>query len=145
MNKTILLFGVSENQQEKIKSFCSSFAVQVKAVANEDFDRPISSLVGLPKTKNTFMRRSQGTTRTLDGTPQKAYHLTGFPEPMLVFCNLEQEDLDLYLKEYSSAGIEKISLKAILTPHNIFWTPKQLFEELFEELSEEHRSMMSKK
>ena len=59
---------------------------------------------------------------------------------MMVFCNLEQKDLDTYISGYASAGIEKIALKAVLTPHNISWTPEQLFEEL----SEEHKAMTQK-
>ena len=59
----------------------------------------------------------------------------------MVFCNLVQDDLDQFLSGYASAGIEKVPLKAILTPHNISWTPEQLFDELMAE----HKAMTQKK
>lgn len=141
MNKQILLFGVSEKQQEHIKAFCSSLNIEVKAVERKNYSEPISVIVGFPKSKSGLTRRSQGKVHNGDGETVKPYRMTGFPEPMMVFCNLEQEDLDNYLAGYAAAGIEKIALKAVLTPHNISWTPEQLFEEL----SNEHKAMTQKK
>ena len=59
----------------------------------------------------------------------------------MVFCGLEQEDLDAYLSGYAAAEIEKIPLKAVLTPHNVAWTAEQLYEELMEE----HRSFAQRR
>ena len=140
MNKQILLFGVSEKQQENIKAFCGPLNIEVKAVERTHYSQPISGIVGFPKSKSQVMRRSQGKVHNANGGSVKPYGMTGFPEPMMVFCNLEQKDLDTYISGYASAGIEKIALKAVLTPHNISWTPEQLFEEL----SEEHKAMTQK-
>ena len=141
MNKKILLFSVREEQQEKIKMFCYSLSIEVKTVEWDEYDKPISSIAGIPKTKTTFVRRSQGKIRATDTDSPVSYRTTGFPEPMMVFCNLVQDDLDQFLSGYASAGIEKVPLKAILTPHNISWTPEQLFDELMAE----HKAMTQKK
>ena len=141
MNKKILLFSVNKEQQEKIKMFCDSLSIEVKAVEPDEYDKPISSIVGIPKTKTTVVRRSQGKIRAANTGSPLSYRTTGFPEPMMVFCNLVQDDLDQYLSGYAAAGIEKVSLKAILTPHNISWTPEQLFDELMAE----HKAMTQKK
>lgn len=141
MNKQILLFDVNEEQQEKIQVFCDSLDINVKVVSREDFDKPICNIAGFPKTKSTFIRRSRGDVNDSGTAALTSYSTTGFPEPMMVFCNLTQEVLNEYLASYAAAGIKKIALKAILTPHNLFWTPAQLFKEL----SEEHRAMTQKK
>lgn len=141
MNKKILLFSVNEEQQEKIKMFCDSLSIEVKAVEPDGYDKPISSIVGIPKTKTTVVRRSQGNIRATNTGSPLSYRTTGFPEPMMVFCNLIQDDLDQFLSGYAAAGIEKVPLKAILTPHNISWTPEQLFDELMAE----HKAMTQKK
>ena len=140
MNKKILLFGVDETQQAKIKVFCDSLSIEVDPVEKKDYNQPISSIVGFPKTKSPFNRRSKGKIHSNDAGVLQPYHMTGFPEPMMVFCNLEQEDLNHYLEGYNDAGIDRISLKAIVTPYNISWTPEQLFEELLEE----HQAMTQK-
>ena len=141
MNKKILLFGVDETQQAKIKVFCDSLSIEVDPVEKKDYNQPISSIVGFPKTKSPFNRRSKGKIHSNDAGVLQPYHMTGFPEPMMVFCNLVQDDLDQYLSGYATAGIEKVPLKAILTPHNISWTPEQLFDELMAE----HKAMTQKK
>ena len=141
MNRNILLFGVDDNQQEKIKSFCSSFSVEVSPVEKKDCNQTIGSLAGIPKAKNTFGRMSRGKTASTGKAAEANCDMPAFSEPMMVFCNLEQEVLNQYLEGYSGAGIEKIALKAVLTPYNVSWTPKQLFEEL----REEHSAMTKQK
>ena len=116
MNRKILLFGVDDNQQEKIKSFCSSFSVEVSPVEKKDCNQTIGSLAGIPKAKNTFGRMSRGKTASTGKAAEANCDMPAFSEPMMVFCNLEQEVLNQYLEGYSGAGIEKIALKAVLTP-----------------------------
>ena len=38
-----------------------------------------------------------------------------------------------FLAGYKQTGAASIPLKAILTPHNIFWTAEALYQELFKE------------
>lgn len=132
MKKQILLFSVSKEQEKKISDFCSQLDITVLAVERKDFTCPLGSLLDGSGNKEESVRLAKSK-RT---QPVRAYRMTGFPTPMMVFCNLQQEDLDAYLSGYADAGIEKISLKAVLTPHNVSWT----CEELYEELLAEHRS-----
>ncbi|MCI7618775.1 MAG: DUF3783 domain-containing protein [Firmicutes bacterium] len=130
MKKQIFLFSVSEDQAEKIREFCLSLDIEVMTVERRNFAKPLGRVLGIPT----------------DATPASAnavkpYRMTGFPSPMMVFCGLEQEDLDSYLSGYAAAGIEKIALKAVLTPHNVSWTAEQLYDELMEE----HRSFAQRR
>lgn len=52
---------------------------------------------------------------------------------LLVFCGLEDGLLDRFLAEYRRRGIDPIGLKAVATPHNLFWTVCELTEELEQE------------
>ena len=130
MKKQILLFSVSEEQSKKIKEFCLSLAIEALTVERRNFAKPLGNILGIP---TDGIHTSANTV--------KPYRMTGFPSPMMVFCGMEQEDLDAYLSGYAAAGIEKISLKAVLTPHNISWTPEQLYDELLEE----HRSFAQRR
>ena len=82
MNRKILLFGVDDNQQEKIKSFCSSFSVEVSPVEKKDCNQTIGSLAGIPKAKNTFGRMSRGKTASTGKAADANCDMPAFSEPM---------------------------------------------------------------
>ena len=132
LKKQILLFSVSKEQEQKISDFCATLGIDVLTIEKKDYARPLGSFLGISEAPSKGGKGKNGS-RTQS---VRAYRMTGFPSPMMVFCNVEQEDLDAFLSGYAGAGIEKIPLKAVLTPHNVSWTCEQLYEELMEE----HRS-----
>lgn len=54
-------------------------------------------------------------------------------QEILLFSNLTENKLDEFLLAYKTAGIEPVSLKAVVTPTNEKWTIEQLAEELMKE------------
>lgn len=54
-------------------------------------------------------------------------------QEILLFSNLTENKLDEFLSAYKTAGIEPVSLKAVVTPTNEKWTIEQLAEELMKE------------
>jgi hypothetical protein len=58
--------------------------------------------------------------------------LYGLPE-LMFFYGIEDEALERFLDAYNEAGIEKIRLKAVVTPTNLNWTLYELAEELDKE------------
>lgn len=52
---------------------------------------------------------------------------------LLIFSGLADGKLDEFLAEYRKKGIEPVSLKAVITAHNISWTVYQLVSELVKE------------
>ena len=53
-----------------------------------------------------------------------------FKIEMIVLSGINTDEIDTFLKEYRKSGLEPIPLRAMLTPHNIHWTPKKLHKEL---------------
>ena len=65
---------------------------------------------------------------------EKAVYCGGaFPKEMLIFSGLNSNEVDTFLAEYKKTGLSPIDLKAIVTQHNVFWTPETLFRELMKE------------
>lgn len=54
-------------------------------------------------------------------------------QEILLFSNLTENKLDEFLSAYKTAGIEPVSLKAVVTPINEKWTIEELAEELMKE------------
>ena len=54
-------------------------------------------------------------------------------EDLLIMCHFTEEKLDEFLHSMKNGIIPKVSLKAVLTAQNCFWTFAQLFQELTEE------------
>ena len=59
---------------------------------------------------------------------------------MLVFCGLDREAMDLLLAGLRERKLQ-IPLKAVITPHNIQWTSRMLYQEL----KKEHETMTAMK
>ena len=59
---------------------------------------------------------------------------------MLVFCGLDREAMDLLLAGLRERKLQ-IPLKAVITPHNIQWTSRMLYQEL----KKEHETMAAMK
>lgn len=51
------------------------------------------------------------------------------PEEMLIFCGLQGERLDAVLGMLRGSGLS-VSLKAVMTAHNVNWTLASLYQEL---------------
>jgi len=56
-----------------------------------------------------------------------------FPAEMLVFSGMNSTQVEVFLAEYKKTGVPAVGLKAIVTPHNVFWTAEALFKELLKE------------
>lgn len=70
-----------------------------------------------------------------DGGPAGASPLDppALPEEMLLFKGFPDKALVRFLRAYREAGLEKIELKASLTPHNAAWDSLRLYAELCQE------------
>ncbi len=55
------------------------------------------------------------------------------PQPMMIFCNMDQDELTDFLALNRRLGGPQVALKAMLTPTNQAWTTEQIFEELKDE------------
>ncbi|WP_161472903.1 DUF3783 domain-containing protein [Acutalibacter muris] len=115
-NMQILLFHVEPLKAAHIESLCKNLGIRTSQIKHEDYSQKLAYLAGIP------------------GFPRENTDYTGpeFPSEMMVFANMA-DMLDRFLSEYKKAGIPPIGLKAVVTPHNIFWSAVDLYEELFKE------------
>ena len=114
MRPTILTFNLNETRLSKLRFLCMKLGLLVKPVPAEDFCQPISALCGLSEKAAT--------------SPAEA-----FPEEMLIFCHMDNAQVNRFLQTAKQMRFAPVDLKAILTPTNASWTSKQLYDELRQE------------
>ncbi len=116
----ILLYNLDGDKGRRIKQLCVLLKIRVKTVLREDYLEPIGAIAGIK------------------GVERKNVSFDGqaFTDEMIVFKNFSDHSLQNFLTRYRQAGIEKVNLKAGLTPYNIMWNSFQLRDELMREHEE---------
>lgn len=113
----ILLFHVEPGKAKQIEAVCRSLKLQTVKVKPSSYNQKLGYLAGI-----TGFNRENTT-----------YQGPDFPSEMMVFSGMDSDTVDAFLAKYKEASIPPISLKAILTPHNVFWSADNLYKELFRE------------
>ncbi len=115
-NARVLLFHVEAVKASRIESLCKKLGVGTSKIEPAQYAQKLGYLAGIP------------------GFPkeEKSYAGPDFPLEMMVFSSMSDR-LDQFLSEYKKAAISPIGLKAVITPHNIFWSAEDLYKELFKE------------
>lgn len=116
----ILLFHVASSKEKKIKSICRRLGIGLVTIPSRSYGQKLGFLAGI-----TGFKRENA-----------VYQGGDFPEEMLLFSGVTSEKMDEFLAAYKEMKLEPIDRKAVVTPHNIFWTPEQLYQEL----EKEHQS-----
>lgn len=114
MRPTILTFNLNENRLSRLRFLCMKLGLLVRPVPAEDFCQPISALCGL-------------------SAPVEAAPAEAFPEEMLIFCHMDNAQVNRFLQTARQMRFAPVALKAVLTPTNAEWTPVQLCAELKDE------------
>ncbi len=113
----ILLYTNDNNKADKIKNLCVSLKHDFARISANQLDYAVLSLaVGMPL-------RVAGV-RIPPMYTQKE---------IMIFSGLRDKELDIFLEKYRQAGIEKMPLKAIITPFNCKWSVYELTAELIKE------------
>ena len=114
MRPTILTFNLNENRLSRLRFLCMKLGLAVRPVPAEDFCQPISALCGL-------------------SAPAEAAPAEAFPEEMLLFCHMDNAQVNRFLQPARQLRFAPVALTAVLTPTNAAWTPVQLCAELKDE------------
>lgn len=114
MKPTILTFNLNEARLSRLRFLCMKLGLMVKPVPAEALCQPISALCGL-------------------SAPAEAAPAEAFSEEMLVFCHMDNAQVNRFLTTCKQMRFAPVALKAILTPTNAAWTPAQLCQELKQE------------
>lgn len=113
----ILLFGLKKEKNRAVCKAAQKIGADVITVARKDYGQKIGALAGI---KGFSMER-------------KSYEGPDFATEMMIFSGMDPQQVDMFLAEYKATGEAPVALKAIITPHNVFWTAEALFRELMKE------------
>ena len=121
---TVLLYNIQEGERaETIRRYLAGAGIRIIDVLPAEYMQKLGALLGLPG----FAK---------DAPPNMGF---SFPEEMLVMFAFTDKVMDDFFQSFRDAGIASVGLKAAITPTNINWTSKQLYEAI----SEEHARMMA--
>ena len=116
-------------KRSAIEKLCESLNITVKDLSYSDLNRTVLDIVAsVPIVFNN--KNING------GTVSKVPPLFLMPE-VILFNGFNDESLQGFLAAYRKAGIEKVALKAVVTPYNITWTLYDLIEHLKEESAQD--------
>ncbi|MBO4921628.1 MAG: DUF3783 domain-containing protein [Lachnospiraceae bacterium] len=117
-------------KRSAIEKLCESLNITVKDLSYSDLNRTVLDIVAsVPIMFNNK-------TNINGGTVSKVPPLFLMPE-VILFNGFNDESLQGFLAAYRKVGIEKVTLKAVVTPYNITWTLYDLIEHLKEESAQD--------
>lgn len=152
MKETILLFNIQDRQKAlKIEMALFPLHVRLRRIKPEDYGHTLGYLAGLKDTESeTSAERSDSSVSDANErkTPLSSAGSSTdsgtskivFPEldsEMIVFAFFEDNRLNQALAALRKSGAGPLPYKAILTPTNQNWTPR----ECFDEIRREHEAM----
>lgn len=145
-SEKVLLYQIKGTEiAVKLQPVILQMGLRIKSVMPEEYGQPLGVLAGIKGFQAAGEEESQGHTVTGAESREQAQCLkqagqaipSAIPEPMLVMCGMGGSRVDEFLARMRRAGVPKIALKAMLTPTNVNWTSR----ELYEELRREHEAM----
>lgn len=120
----LLAYELEKGTEQELKSLASALGHQVKAVSSASYGETLGYVAGISGFKRNGVK----------DTGEK------LGSEMLVLCGLDSDAMDQLLGALRERKL-RIPLKAVITPYNISWTSRMLYEEL----KKEHVSMASGK
>ena len=117
MSQVILTFQLQKEKEDAMATICKPRGIKLLDVPVKDYAQKLGYLAGV----KGFSRE------------KAVYNGAPVPAEMLVFSGMDSEQVDIFLVEYKKTGLPAIGLKAVVTPHNVFWTADALFRELMKE------------
>lgn len=117
MNKIILAYNFNKDRLQSLRLVCMMLKIQLKPVARQDLLQPVGALLGI------------------DGIERVEESFAGDDcrEEMIFLCGIDRQTLDKLLFAIKRSKLQRIDLKAMLTPHNVGWSGAKLLQELAEE------------
>ena len=102
-----------------LRLLCLKLHIRVRVVKPEEYAEPLGALVGMLPMTNARSEQN-------------------FSDEMIVMVNFGTKLFNQLLNEMRSMHQPGVSLKAILTPTNMYWNSVQLHEELLREQQSLH-------
>lgn len=128
MKKTkelVLLYHFTDQEKEaKIKSVLAQMKIGVKDISEEMIGQKVGYLVEAANFKETI----------------SAEIVESFDQEVMVMYGIHNKRMNEILSKFKAAQIEKIALKAMVTPYNIFWS----FSRLCKTIQKDHLAYINK-
>lgn len=132
--KTIFIHIIDPVKYNSIIELCSKLDIKTESVTNRDLERTVLDIISQDNIKvNKGIKPANGMFLSKDNTASLSIPLMYNMPEVMIFKGFDETELKSFLTEYKSAGIEKVTLKAMVTPYNIVWTLYDLIVHLKEE------------
>lgn len=117
MGQMVLCFQLSKEKEQAVGDVCRKLGIRQRKVTGGEYDQKLGFLAGV----DGFNKEPGASVKgALSGE-------------MLVFSGIDSDGVGAFLTAYKETGTAPVGLKAILTPHNVFWSVEQLYQELMKE------------
>lgn len=137
-NEKVLLYHFQGTEEaKKLKPVLLRMGIRARVVESAEYGKPLGVLAGV-KGFEEEAERSESIAGDGIGAVQEDVPMD-FPELMLVMCGFSGRRVDELLMQMRKGGVPRIDLKAMLTPTNMYWNSRQLYEELKREHAEMRR------
>ena len=106
--KKILMFHMDLDRARQARKVCDRIGAEAVEISRSDYCQELgylAGIIGFEKKKEIYMG------------PELAGE-------MLVLSGLDDRGIDAFLAAWKEQGLQPVSLKAVLTPNNIRWTPR---------------------
>lgn len=114
----VLMYHFTEAREEAVMKVLREMRIHVKRVTRELAAQKVGYLVGMKSFQHVETE-----------LPKQLYE-----GEVLVFQGLDPGRIQAVLENFKKAGVEKIAIKASVTPKNVFWP----FYRLCERIQKEH-------
>lgn len=117
MGQMVLCFQLSKEKEQAVGDVCRKLGICQRKVTGGEYNQKLGFLAGV----DGFNKEPGASVKgALSGE-------------MLVFSGIDSDGVGAFLTAYKETGTAPVGLKAILTPHNVFWSVEQLYQELMKE------------
>lgn len=140
MKKIVLAYNFTQERVKILRTLCMMLKVQLKPIPTADVEQPVGVLAGLitaeeAAAQNAEQQKAQE--RPADAQDKLTEQVPVPKLEMLFLCGFDQELLNRLLTAIRKSRLQKVELKAMLTPTNISWSGAKLLREI----SAEHAYM----
>lgn len=116
---------------QRVYNVAARMGILCRVVEEDQTEESIGSLLKIPGLAdlNSTLTELFGSNRA-SAAAEEAAEKVPLDRPAMVMYGLSSQRLDLFLQNLKKAGVPRIPLKAIVTPHNVSWTFRELYVEL---------------
>lgn len=117
------MYNLNSEKGRKIKLLCLKNRIRIREIRPEQYLESVGYLAGVKEMPSSG----------------KIYGEQGFEDEMLVFRGFDGQSLPAFLREMAKNKVDRIALKAVITPDNASWDSIRLYEEI----KKEHEALHS--